>query len=233
MRFILQWLKKNKRGAAITEYAVILAFVAFVGTTFVDGNMSGSINGIIKNVASLLGIETSGGNILLGSGGLKKQYINGNLSFDNENSIVDSETAWSDGNYRFSILGPDDNPIQLESNATYQVVVDLNKLPKELDPKMLNACLFLWGDTSQAATMNTLDMSFFNGTPNYQGYHFDFDQESNTLTYTFTTDDTNNKFGMNIGLYAWAVGDHPKAEQHKAAVEANYQNFLSLEKVNK
>ena len=233
MRSVLQWLKKNKRGTAVIEYAVILAFVAFVGTIFVDGNMSGSINGIIKNVASLLGIETSDGNILLGSGGLKKQYINGGIPFNDENSIIDSETDWRDGNYRYSILGPDGQPIQLESNVTYQVVVDLNKLPKELTPNMLNACLFLWGDTSQAATMNTLDMSFDNGKPNWKGYHFDFNQETNTLTYQFATDDKNNKFGMNVGLYDWAVGVHPKAEQHKAAVEANYQNFLSLEKVNK
>ena len=97
---------------------------------------------------------------------------------------------------------------------------------------MLNACLFLWGDTSQAATMNTADMAF-NGNTNWYGYHFTLNQENSTITYTFTTDDKNNKFGMNVGLYAWAVGDHPKAEQHKAAVEANYQNFLSLEKVNK
>lgn len=171
MRSVLQWLKKNKRGTAMIEYAVILAFVAFVGTTFVDGNMSGSINGIIKNVASLLGIETSDGNILLGSGGLKKQYINGGIPFNDENSIIDSETDWRDGNYRYSILGPDGQPIQLESNATYQVVVDLNKLPEGLTPNMLNACLFVWGDTSQAATMNTADMAF-NGNTNWYGYHF-------------------------------------------------------------
>lgn len=229
---VLQWLKKNKRGTAMIEYAVILAFVAFVGTTFVDGNMSGSINGIIKNVASLLGIETSDGNILLGSGGLKKQYIIGHEPFDGNNSIVGSAKDYGDGNYRYSILGPDDKPIQLDSNATYQVVIDLSKLPDGVTQNMLNACLFVWGDTSQAATMNTSDMSF-SGNPNYKGYHFDFNQETNTLTYQFTTDDKNNKFGMNVGLYAWAVGDHPKAEQHKAAVEANYQNFLSLEKVNK
>ena len=232
MQSVLQWLKKNKCGAAMIEYAVILAFVAGVGATFVDGNMSGSINSIIKNVASLLGMEMSDGNILLGSGGLKNQYIIGFKPFDDESSIVGSEKNYGDGNYRYSILGPDGQPIQLESNATYQVVVDLNKLPQGVTQNMLNTCLFLWGDTSQAATMDTSDMSF-SGSSNYKGYHFEFDKDANTLTYQFTTDDKNNKFGMNVGLYNWAVNDPQQADQRKAAVEANYQNFLSLEKVNK
>ena len=170
MQSILQWLKKNKRGAAMIEYAVILAFVAGVGATFLDGNMSGSINSIIKNVVSLLGMETSGGNILLGSGGLKNQYIIGYKPFDGEESIVGSDTTYRDGNYRYSILGPDDQPIQLESNATYQVVVDLNKLPQGVTQNMLNTCLFLWGDTAKSATMDTSDMSF-SGSPNYKGNH--------------------------------------------------------------
>lgn len=232
MQSILQWLKKNKCGAAMIEYAVILAFVAGVGATFVDGNMSGSINSIIKNVASLLGMETSDGNILLGSGGLKNQYIIGYKPFDGEESIVGSETNYGDGNYRYSILGPDDKPIQLESNATYRVVVDLNKLPQGVTQNMLNTCLFLWADTTKSATMDTSDMSF-SGSPNYKGNHFDFDESTNTLTYQFTTDDKNNKFGMNVGLYNWAVEDPQQADQRKAAVEANYQNFLRLEKVNK
>ena len=105
MQFVLQWLKKNKCGAAMIEYAVILAFVAGVGATFVDGNMSGSINSIIKNVASMLGMEMSDGNILTSEGKFWHKYIMGSQYYENTDGIKDTEDRYSDGNFRCSILG--------------------------------------------------------------------------------------------------------------------------------
>ena len=52
--------KLNKRGTAIVEYAVILAFVAVIGSSFTNDGMSGSINGIIHNVEHLLGFAANG-----------------------------------------------------------------------------------------------------------------------------------------------------------------------------
>lgn len=45
----------NKLGAAMVEYAVILAFVAAVGSSFTD-NISPRVNNIIKSVSSMLGL---------------------------------------------------------------------------------------------------------------------------------------------------------------------------------
>ena len=47
----------GKRGTAIVEYAIILAFVAAVGSSFTsDAGMAGSIKSIIGNVNQLLGL---------------------------------------------------------------------------------------------------------------------------------------------------------------------------------
>ena len=47
----------GKRGTAIVEYAIILAFVAAVGSSFTsDAGMAGSIKSIIGNVNQLLGV---------------------------------------------------------------------------------------------------------------------------------------------------------------------------------
>lgn len=50
----------NKRGTAIIEYVILLAFVAVVGSTFTNDGMSGSITNIIHNVEHLLGVATDG-----------------------------------------------------------------------------------------------------------------------------------------------------------------------------
>ena len=47
----------GKRGTAVVEYAIILAFVAAVGSSFTsDASMGGSIKSIITNVEQLLGL---------------------------------------------------------------------------------------------------------------------------------------------------------------------------------
>ena len=52
--------KLNKRGTAIIEYVILLAFVAVVGSAFTNDGMSGSITNIIHNVEHLLGVATDG-----------------------------------------------------------------------------------------------------------------------------------------------------------------------------
>ena len=47
----------GKRGTAIVEYAIILAFAAAVGSSFTsDNGMTGSIKSIIGNVNQMLGV---------------------------------------------------------------------------------------------------------------------------------------------------------------------------------
>ena len=227
MQSILQWLKKNKCGAAMIEYAVILAFVAGVGATFVDGNMSGSINSIIKNVASLLGMEMSDGNILTSEGKFWHKYIMGSQYYENTDGIKDTEDRYSDGNYRCSILGEDGKPIPLEDNTTYRLVVELDKLPDALKGEKelydTKACVIVWDDNTKKTVINTGDMHLSDHSNNEKNQ---FTIENNTATYEFTTG-TNNKFGMNL-----VIDRRSETVETKAAIE-QYQDFMRLEKVNK
>ena len=227
MQSILQWLKKNKCGAAMIEYAVILAFVAGVGATFVDGNMSGSINSIIKNVASLLGMEMSDGKILTSEGKFWHKYIMGSQYYENTDGIKDTEDRYSDGNYRCSILGEDGKPIPLEDNTTYRLVVELDKLPDALKGEKelydTKACVIVWDDNTKKTVINTGDMHFSDHSNNEKNQ---FTIENNTATYEFTTG-TNNKFGMNL-----VIAQRSETDKTKAALE-QYQDFMRLEKVNK
>ena len=60
-RFWMQ-AKMGQRGAALVEYAVLLAFVAVIAAAFIggDNSISASIKTIIKNIGTLLG--TAAGN---------------------------------------------------------------------------------------------------------------------------------------------------------------------------
>ena len=55
------WMKAKmgQRGAALVEYAILLAFVAIVGTAFISGDgtysIAGSAKSIIDKISKLLG----------------------------------------------------------------------------------------------------------------------------------------------------------------------------------
>ena len=55
------WMKAKmgQRGAALVEYAILLAFVALVGAAFIDGSagttIAGSAKSIVDKVSALLG----------------------------------------------------------------------------------------------------------------------------------------------------------------------------------
>ena len=54
------WMKAKmgQRGAALVEYAILLAFVAVIGAAFIgstDGSLAGNINKIVDSIKSLLG----------------------------------------------------------------------------------------------------------------------------------------------------------------------------------
>lgn len=72
--------KLGKRGTAVVEYAVILAFVAAIGTSFTsDNGMSGSIKGIVGKVEQMLGLAA--GNEAEGKHPLKyDDSVTGNTS---------------------------------------------------------------------------------------------------------------------------------------------------------
>ena len=54
------WMKAKmgQRGAALVEYAILLAFVAVIGAAFIgssDGTLAGNITKIVDNIKGLLG----------------------------------------------------------------------------------------------------------------------------------------------------------------------------------
>ena len=59
------WMKAKmgQRGAALVEYAILLAFVALVGAAFIDGSngatIAGSAKSIVDKVSALLGRANS------------------------------------------------------------------------------------------------------------------------------------------------------------------------------
>ena len=56
------WMKEKlgQRGAALVEYAILLAFVAVIGATFLAGDgLTDKIKSIIGTVKSLLGTAAS------------------------------------------------------------------------------------------------------------------------------------------------------------------------------
>ena len=119
----------NRRGSAIIEYTVILAFIASVATSFFyEDNFKDPIVHITNRVIALLGGNT---NVLKGNSvGLAHAALIGNTAnqaskdYDNRVAIVGQG----------STLG-NDSLIELESNQDYEVVVDINKLSDAgLDP---------------------------------------------------------------------------------------------------
>lgn len=56
-RFWMQ-AKMGQRGAALVEYAILLAFVAVIGAAFIgssDGTLAGNITKIVTKIKDLLG----------------------------------------------------------------------------------------------------------------------------------------------------------------------------------
>ena len=54
------WMKAKmgQRGAALVEYAILLAFVAVIGAAFIgssSGSLAGNINKIVDSINTLLG----------------------------------------------------------------------------------------------------------------------------------------------------------------------------------
>lgn len=215
----------NKRGGVIIEYVIILAFIAGIALSLNLKDLGSSASNAVNNIATIFGFKDDG-NLLASAGNVFEKYLYGNQS---SSSVADSSVPFY-GSYRCSIQRKDGDGngqlISLEKNTTYQVVVDLEKLPEGLTKDDLQACVFLWGDTDQPAVFDSHDMSF-NGAANAQShYGFVVNESTKTATFQFSTTENATNFGMNVVLKQNKVTD-----ENKAAVKNNCMNFISLEKV--
>ena len=107
----------NKRGAAMIEYSIILAFVACIGTSFVsDNGLGSSVSNTINKVVQILdGTKDSNTNILHNKTSLITDKC---LEGQNANNAY-----LSNRKDVFSIVGNDGKLIELEEGE-YELVFD-------------------------------------------------------------------------------------------------------------
>lgn len=88
----------GKRGAAITEYAVLLAFVAVIGTSFTNSDsLEDSMHGFISRVEKTVGVDNNYPGDVGGSGGEGGTEEGGSGGGDNGNTGSGTENGGSGG----------------------------------------------------------------------------------------------------------------------------------------
>ena len=86
----------GKRGAAITEYAVLLAFVAVIATSFTKSDgLEDSMRGFISRVEKTVGVDNNYPEDVGGSGGEGGTEEGGSSGSDNGNTGGGTETGGS------------------------------------------------------------------------------------------------------------------------------------------
>ncbi|MGM9561571.1 MAG: Flp family type IVb pilin [Phascolarctobacterium sp.] len=183
------WYKKIlKRGVAMTEYAILLAFIAAVAASFAGSNgLQQSIGGAIdKAVAAITGVSQDTPKNLLANIGLGPSTWH--------EGIVNNSPKASD---KKSFLHSD--IIAIEPNTTYELKVDMSKLALENNKKFWLG--FFSTDASGLAKNNGIDSGCINpkiDTTN-EKYTTVYDKETQMATITFTSKEGNTKFAMNFG----------------------------------
>ena len=105
--------KLGKRGVAMTEYAILLAFVAAIGGSFA------SDNGFAESISGAIGKAKDAINLVMSD---KKNLLN--------NWVV-GENSWDYGNlYKTNTVlnRLHTDPFAIEPNTDYEIKVDLNKI---------------------------------------------------------------------------------------------------------
>lgn len=127
----------GKRGAAITEYAVLLAFVAVIATSFTKSDgLEDSMRGFISRVEKTVGVDNNYPGDVGGSGGEGGTEEGGSGGGDNGNTGGGGETGGSigssGGNYGF---------VDTDTENAYKGVVDslINYLLSGYGPNLVSA----------------------------------------------------------------------------------------------
>lgn len=228
----------NSRGSHTIEYAIVLACIVSVATTFFSGDtLKNILDKTMGGIVTMLGGNT---NVLSGtSKGLVQAALIGNE--------VDKPSR-TYGN-RVAIVGKDgelgnDQLFQLDSNQDYEVVIDIAQLEKEgLNKDQFKVCLFLWegNDSKPKASLDSDDM-FLNTSQTYKNKTTDYgsysgstvkatlSEDGKTMTYSFATKDK-AYFGMNLVYYGSSEGVDNKT--YLTQISQNYQNYVTLQKATK
>ena len=228
----------NRRGSAIIEYTVILAFIASVATSFFyKDNFKDPIVHITNRVIALLG-------------GNPNLLVDNTKSFMNVALLGDQNNQSTSYNKHVAIAGANSTNankqlVQLDSNQEYELVIDLKGFQKAgiTDIEQLGACIFLWetNDPNPKANLDSGDILFGQTEEEYSSNRLQSDTNpykdskvtvsrdttNNKMTCTFTTKD-NAYFGMNLTYKKYKSEQASDADMKTIA--DNYQKYVTLQK---
>ena len=205
--------KLGKRGVAMTEYAILLAFVAAIGGSFA------SDNGLAASVTDAIGKAKDAINLVMSD---KKNLLN--------NWVV-GENSWDYGNlYKTNTVlnRLHTDPFAIEPNTDYEIKVDLNKISLVGGASLQLG--FMTADNEGKCTTNSvgidsgwIDLSKSSDHLSDKGYICTYDSATNTATISFKSKDNNTKLAMNfrsVGNENAIIGEGV-ADQLKDAITMN------------
>ena len=205
--------KLGKRGVAMTEYAILLAFVAAIGGSFA------SDNGFAESISGAIGKAKDAINLVMSD---KKNLLN--------NWVVGGG-SWAEGNLSTTNTRGDrlhTEPFAIEPNTDYEIKVDLNKI--SLGERVSLELGFMTADDAGNCTKHSvgidsdwIDLSKSSDQLSDKGYICTYDSATNTATISFTSKDNNTKLAMNFRSVGNenAINGEGVADQLKDAITMN------------
>lgn len=181
--------KLGKRGVAMTEYAILLAFVAAIGGSFA------SDNGLAGSITDAIGKATNAINLVMGEKkNLLVNWVVGKASWDAGNPIkVNGRTG--------DRLHTD--PFAIEPNTEYEIKVDLNKI--SLGQGNNFELGFMTADDAGNCSNGSVGIDSGWITPTQtvdklakNGYICNYDSATNTAVISFTSKENNTQLAMNF-----------------------------------
>ena len=207
--------KLGKRGVAMTEYAILLAFVAAIGGSFA------SDNGLAESISGAIGKAKDAINLVMSD---KRNLL--------DNWVV-SNNSWEKGNlFKPNTSHSEDrlhtDPFAIEPNTAYEIKVDLNKI--SLGERASLQLGFMTADDagncqkgSVGIDSDWIDLSKSSDHLLDKGYICTYDSATNTATISFTSKDNNTKLAMNFKSVGNtnAITGEGVADQLKDAITMN------------
>ena len=231
----------NSRGSHTIEYAIVLACIVSVATTFFSGDT-------LKNI-----LDKTMGGIVTMLGGSSNMLAGNTKSFVNVALRGDQDTASTSYDEHVAVVGSNSTDgnkqlVQLDSNQEYELVIDLQGFKDAgiTDINDLGACILLWeaNNPNCKANLDSGDILFRENKEQYSCDRLNIysnpykdskvtvsrDRENKTMTCTFTTKD-NAFFGMNL-TYKKYIADQATKDEMQIIAD-NYSKYVTLQKVTK
>lgn len=187
MLCISNYKRKFKKGVAMVEYAILLAFIVVVASTFLDDN--GISNGINSAVAKVIKI------------------FNNDADATVKNLLANAEITkgvWNSGlvnNDKTTSIRAHSDIVSIEPGETYVMTLDLNKVILNNGDSLQYG--FFTTDSSGTRTgAGFIDSGWINPTTNridtMNQYTRSYNPETNISTLTFTAKEGATQFAMNF-----------------------------------